>query len=432
MTKKHIQTQTEWENDVSIDIINYIKSELYLDFPFFSIALGALTPVPDERISMFATDGEVIYFNAQSLIRVFKSNTYFLDRAFLHSMLHCMFSHLWIAGKRDRLLWGIACDIVVEYVIDHMDKQCTKRALSWIRQKTYKEIEQLSGISAAVVYCYMEQFEDEQLAKIEREFATDDHRFWPKQEDSNATMPSQTQDKWNKISRQTSMEQKKHGSEESKGEAAMLDNIKVNRQRRNYKEFLQKFAVLREEIKTDPDEFDLGYYNYGLMTYGNVPLIEPLESRESRKIQEFVIVVDTSYSTSGTLIENFLKETLTILTQTDSFFKKSKVRIIQCDDKVQIDEEVKNEQEIKALMRRFKVVGGGGTDFRPAFSYVNGLLETGGIKNLSGLIYFTDGKGIYPKKRPDYKSAFLFLDDYDEALVPAWAIRLRLTQEEFL
>jgi len=33
---------------------------------------------------------------------------------------------------------------------------------------------------------------------------------------------------------------------------------------------------------------------------------------------------------------------------------------------------------------------------------------------LCGLLYFTDGKGIYPKKKPDYPTAFLFLDEYEE------------------
>ena len=56
---------------------------------------------------------------------------------------------------------------------------------------------------------------------------------------------------------------------------------------------------MREEPRLDPDEFDLGYYSYGLRTYGNLPLIEPLESRESKKIRDFVIVIDTSESTSG-------------------------------------------------------------------------------------------------------------------------------------
>ena len=430
--KKHIQTQTEWENEVSLDIIDYIKSELYLYFPFFSIALGALTPMPQEEIATFATDGNMMYYSAQQLIRVFKSNTYYLDRLYLHSILHCMFSHLWIGGQRDRNLWQTACDVAVEYIIDHMNKPCTKRALSWIRQETYGEIEKLSAVSAALVYYYLETLDTKKLIEIAKEFYTDDHRFWPQEENTNAKMSSQAQQNWDKISRQTSMEQKKRGSDESEGEAALVANIKAQRQKRSYREFLKKFSILREELKADPDEFDLGYYNYGLGIFGNIPLIEPLESRESRKIQEFVIVVDTSYSTSGKLIENFLKETFAILTQSDSFFEKSRVRIIQCDEIIQMDEEIKNEQEINALMNRFTIVGGGGTDFRPAFEYVNNLIEEGKLKNLSGLIYFTDGKGIYPKKRPPYKCAFLFLDDYDEAAVPPWAIRMRLWQEEFL
>ena len=86
---------------------------------------------------------------------------------------------------------------------------------------------------------------------------------------------------------------------------------------------MQRFSVLREEIGVDPEEFDLNYYTYGLKLYGNMPLMEPLESREVKKIREFVIAIDTSYSTSGTLVEQFLKETFSILTQKNSFFAQS-------------------------------------------------------------------------------------------------------------
>ena len=87
---------------------------------------------------------------------------------------------------------------------------------------------------------------------------------------------------------------------------------------------------------------------------------------------------------------------------------------------------------MEAFLRDFTLLGGGGTDFRPAFSYVNDLLEQGELKELAGLLYFTDGKGRYPAKRPDYRTAFLFLEDYDEAAVPPWGMRLLLEKEEFL
>lgn len=51
-------------------------------------------------------------------------------------------------------------------------------------------------------------------------------------------------------------------------------------------------------------------------------------------------------------------------------------------------------------------MGGGNTDFRPAFTYVNQLIKEGSIRHLDGLLYFTDGKGIYPVKKPEYKTAF--------------------------
>lgn len=199
-----------------------------------------------------------------------------------------------------------------------------------------------------------------------------------------------------------------------------MRELSAKRSRRSYKEFLRRFAVLREEVHADYDSFDMGYYAYGLSLYGNMPLIEPLETRETYKIRDFVIVLDTSYSVSGELVEHFLQETFTILTESDSFFVRNKIRIIQCDDSVKTDEEITDEKQIKPLLNKFTLVGGGGTDFRPAFSYVRDLLDKGELKNMCGLIYFTDGKGIFPAKCPSYKCAFVSVGAYEGNEVPPW------------
>lgn len=132
------------------------------------------------------------------------------------------------------------------------------------------------------------------------------------------------QNQWNKIARQTKMEQEMRGGETTDGEDLFLAQAAAEKSRRSYKDFLQRFSVLREEIGVDPEEFDLNYYTYGLKLYGNMPLMEPLESREVKKIREFVIAIDTSYSTSGTLVEQFLKETFSILTQKNSFLRSQR------------------------------------------------------------------------------------------------------------
>ena len=119
-----------------------------------------------------------------------------------------------------------------------------------------------------------------------------------------------------------------------------------------------------------------------------------------------------------------------ILTGSDNFFKKSKVHLIQADDRVRDDIVLENESQIERVANEFEIVGGGNTDFRPAFYYIDSLVEKGEFEDLCGVLYFTDGRGIYPTKKPDYKTAFVYLDDYDESAVPVWAIREKIDSEQ--
>ena len=58
---------------------------------------------------------------------------------------------------------------------------------------------------------------------------------------------------------------------------------------------------------------------------------------------------------------------------------------------------------------------------------MNALIHMGRFHKLKGLIYFTDGEGIFPVKRPPYDTAFVFIkDNYTDISVPPWAIKLIL------
>ncbi|MCM1245010.1 MAG: VWA-like domain-containing protein [Roseburia sp.] len=427
----HVQTQSEWETEMSVKVLTLIRNEIYMELRFLDAALSALVWREQPSLQAFACDGGYLYFSPEQLLRVFKKNPKFLSRAFLHTTLHCVFSHLWLRAGRERARWDAACDIMVELVIDQMGKDCTRRPLSWLRKKTYDELEKEKIVSAAGIYRYLGKLPEEYFEELRREFFTDSHQYWPEQE-NETPQAAQARQMWDKISRQSRMEMEKRGREPDEGEELLAKELKSQKSQRSYREFLRKFAVLREEVHCDPDEYDMNYYTYGLRVYGNMPLLEPLESREVMKIQEFVVVLDTSYSTDGELVKNFLRETFGILTQADSFFRKCHIRILQCDDAVRMDEKVTDTEDMERLLSRFTLAGGGGTDFRPAFAYIDELRRSGEMKQLQGVLYFTDGKGIYPSGRPDYDTAFLFLDDYEEERVPPWAMRLRLLPEEFL
>ena len=273
----------------------------------------------------------------------------------------------------------------------------------------------------------------EEAARMKAEFSVDDHGLWPSlnPENPNSPLPPaalKLQNKWDDISKKTQTQMESFSTEMSQKDSDFLEQTKVeNRKKYDYRSFLRKFAALREEMHVDPDTFDYVLYTFGLSHYGNMPLIEPQEFREVKKIDEFVIVIDVSMSVTGELVHAFLEQTYSILSESESYLHKVNIRILQCDEKVLSDEKITSQKDLKTYMEHFELKGQGGTDFRPAFDYVADLIRKNEFRNLRGLLYFTDGKGIFPKKKPPYETAFIFCEESaDDRQVPPWAIKLIL------
>ena len=76
--------------------------------------------------------------------------------------------------------------------------------------------------------------------------------------------------------------------------------------------------------------------------------------------------MDTSESTAGELVKSFLKETFALLTSQDSFFRKCRILVMQADNAVREETWLTDLDALDRYTARFTLVGGGGTDFRPA------------------------------------------------------------------
>ena len=403
------------------------------DTPGLYAAWCADPQASPESGGSFATDGGALYCPTAWLLDTYRRNRRYLPRAYLHSLFHCIFRHLWLRDRRDPDLWGLACDIAVEATLDTLNTPAAKRPVGWVRQQCYTQLrKKCKFLAAGPIYRVLAQTDAETLNKWQREFYTDSHRLWPADPDSPAAQMRGKQ--WENLGRQTELSMEESGRRAGQDTAAqaLQAQVQAGRSRRTYRDFLRRFAVWHEEPHLDPEEFDLGFYSYGLRTYGNLPLIEPLESREVKKIRDFVIVVDTSESTAGELVKAFLKETFTLLKSQDSFFRQCRILVMQADNAVRDEVWLNDLDALDRYTAQFTLVGGGGTDFRPAFARIAALRREGSLRDLQGVLYFTDGKGIYPAKCPPFEVAFLFLEDGTPPPdVPPWAMRLVLQPEEF-
>ncbi len=491
--------------EIGMDILRNARNELYLNMRFLDVALSSLALVPEQQITVTGTDGNALYFNPGQLASLFRKSRVLVNRACLHSILHCLFCHLWNRKGRDEEYWNLACDITAEWVLDGLEIRAVHVPKSAFRRSVYREISEWGGsaysrntdaeqsarelsagsgagfgesvvestdsgldlgekirketfgtetwektpdirnqsrrmagekkftATAERIYRILCQkhFPQPYLDRLAREFTVDDHRLWQQEDDSNKPQPQQR--KWEDIRDRMQTEMETFSKEASGDAKSLTDQIQIeNRKRYDYREFLRKFSVLKEEMQVDADSFDYIFYHYGMKLYGNMPLIEPLETKEVKKIEDFVIVVDTSMSCKGDLVKHFLEETCGILQESESFFRKINIHIIQCDDKVQEDAVITDKRELENYIRNFTVRGLGGTDFRPAFVYVEELLRRQAFTRLRGLLYFTDGYGIFPLRKPRYETAFIFLkEDYRDVDVPPWAIKLILDPEDY-
>ena len=415
---------------VGQEILFASRNELYMNLPYLDVALCALPFVPGGGVTAsLATDGLQLYYDGSWLAEKYLRSRILTNRAYLHVILHCMLRHL--AKKRGKAseLWDLACDAAVESILDSLDYPCLENTVFPARQKFYGECRaEMPVLTAEGIYRHLlrQDLEEYQVAQLQRLFLVDDHGLWdPEQQDDT----SERQDeKWKDVSEktQTSMETVLAG--EATGGKAVLEQVKVAvREDVDYRAFLRRFAVPREVMAVDGDSFDYIFYTYGLSLYGNMPLVEPPETKEEKRIEDFVIAVDTSMSTSGELVRQFLACTYAILRSTETFTRKVNIRILQCDDQIRSDTAIHDLEDLRRYMENFELQGGSATDFRPVFEHVERLRKEGAFTSLRGLIYFTDGMGLYPKKRPPYDTAFILLEEPPISVqMPPWAIRLVL------
>jgi predicted metal-dependent peptidase len=440
--------QQEKRNQLARDVLILSRNMLLVNLRFLDAALSQFEYVPIGADETLLTDGKHILYSPQHVLRCYRAEKEVPVRDYLHMVLHCIFHHMYMDSTLNRPYWDLACDIAVENIISELGlpSAAAKREQ---KQKEYLKIvrQELKTVTAEKIYHYLREGVPDPVkaAQLRGLFYADNHEIWymtdreietrfdlaPDGGDGDDGRAAQSKI-WADISYRTQVDMETFGKQQGNQAGGLLQNLwAVNREKYDYTTFLKKFAALGEVMQVNEDEFDYIYYTYGLRLYENMPLIEPLEYKEVKRIKEFVIAIDTSGSTAGELVQRFVQKTYNILKSTESFFSKINLHIIQCDADIQEDSKITSQEEFDEYLKTMRIHGLGGTDFRPVFSYVDALIKSREFTNLKGLIYFTDGCGVFPAQKPDYDTAFVFVEDeYNNPNVPPWAIKLVLQKDE--
>jgi len=347
------------------DKISQAKAKLLVEYPYFGTLASKLELVVNDDIESFKSNGIKLEYREEYLCELELSEIEFI---LANGAMHSVLAYERRKKSRSGWLWQMATDIAINDML-------LQNGMDMPYGAQYKE--RFSGMYAEEIYAELKDDilrEDEDL-EYEAD-SSDDVEKKEQEQSSQETLQEEI------LAEQLLAE-----------EAISLLESKM--QMGEAPESIERFFTLgkvskvdwREALREAIDRYFLD--DYVMMPPSKKLLYEGiyLPSNSSQTFR-LVIAVDSSGSVDEELLDSFLSEVNFIMEQTQNYI----IELLVCDDMIHSHRSFYSGEMLVVDLK-----GGGGTDFRPVFEFIEKNLD-----NVKLLLYFTDLEGISPKEIPTY------------------------------
>lgn len=383
------------------------RQKLLMKMPFVGALLMRLdlVPVRDERLATAATDGDRIYVDIDFYMKLKSEERLFV---LAHEAWHCALIHFMRRQNRDKERFNIAADLEIHFILTG---EGLKPPFVLPHDPNWK------GLSAEEIYERLPKMagkpgeggqseNGKESANIKGQ--APGQGFDKHLEKDDGGGDSEGDSKSGKGREADYSPEVKPGAEERCRERLTAAVQQYERTRGTLPAGLAGLveAILKPEIgwKELLAQFVTNCYG------GSRRWLPParrhvwkglyLQSQRTERLRA-IVAIDTSGSTSGDL-PKFFSELVALLNSFGSY----ELTVIQCDAEIG-KVETFDDCNLLDPDRKWDVTGGGGTDFRPVFRYIDEHSEL----DPSLLIFFTDGYGAYPERPPQYPVMWLLTHD---------------------
>ena len=400
------------------ELLTQDRQKLLMKMSFIGALLMRLdlVPVRDERLDTAATDGDRIYVDIDFYMRLKADERLFV---LAHEAWHCALIHFMRRGNRNQELFNIAADLEIHFILTDEGFKAPfvlphdPRWKGLSAEEIYERIQKKAlqqkmaggggGLGGVSDFGMSEGKESENIKGQGNGQGFDKHL-----EKGNKDGESEGDSKSGKGRDADYSPEVKPGAEERCRERLTAAVQQYERTKGRLPAGLMGLveAILKPEIgwKELLSQFVTNCYG------GSRRWLPParrhvwkglyLQSQRTERLRA-IVAIDTSGSTGGDL-PKFFSELVALLNSFGSY----ELTVIQCDAAVG-KVETFDDCNLLDPNRKWEVTGGGGTDFRPVFNYINEHSELD--PNL--LIFFTDGYGDYPECPPPYPVMWLLTSD---------------------
>ena len=397
-------------------------------------AIHAFEFVPVKEEIVLETDGFRMFYQPEKICQMYyKKELNKVEEQYFHILGHALLGHLEMyQALGEDSLWEAVMDYEVENVLGKMNywgvverknissKSMGIRSLYWYAKKRKSIEEQLKSCRSEDNHAIWGRKGEEKIGSYKIDSFTegesgDKKNLKQKWENIRALMGM---GKGKDADALRGMLQKTEWGWGCGSSGQEQEYTRAEENGNSYIEYLIEFFREREVMKEKDGTIDKMLYAYGFEIYGNVAFIEPEEYSEDKMMNTMVIAIDTSGSCSGRTMNEFLRETATLLQDVSEHCKFERIILMQCDAKIQEENSFYHAEELPTesswCMRGF-----GGTDFRPVFERIKELQEQE-EETIECLIYLSDGYGDFPKEEPGYPVLFVLPGKCQ--LLPQWVV----------
>jgi predicted metal-dependent peptidase len=336
------------------------RTNLVLDHPFFGCLALRLTMIEDKKIDTAATNGKSLWYNPDFIESLTNAE---VTGLFAHEVLHGALGHMWRQDYRTHGRWNSACDYTINYTLVEAGFTLPEGGLfnnNW------------RDLSAEEIYKLLPDDKDKKKSGKGSDPGC-----------CGAVVPA-TGDK---------------SQAQAEMKAALTQALQVSQGKvpaelkRQIEDILDTsvpwYVLLRDFVeKVARNDYDWTRPSRRYMIGGIC-----LPSLVSEELPTIAVAIDTSGSITEEQLSTFAAEASAIFSAYDTT-----IHIIYCDAVVK-GEAVFTKTD---LPMDLKMLGGGGTSFKPVFEHI----EKRGYTP-SCLIYFTDLAGTFPETEPDYPVMWL-------------------------
>ena len=357
------------------------KSQLTLKHPYFGMLASRLKQESSETIRGYASNGVRFLYNPEFLSKRSIEEVMFI---LTNCVMHHILAHQQRRLNRKGSLWQLATD----YAINNM---LHENGLDIPPGANFNE--EYKGMYAEEIY---DLIKEAYFGEIDDAFKSDNNR-----PNENLVEPNTAKDEQNcsengEFSNLDNIEDDLDSQTESEWQYAASISQELAQRKSAMPSGLDRLAK-KMQAKNIDWRFEL-YNAINRHMRNNYAFMPPNKKHIHRGFilpsltsdtLSLCVAIDTSGSINDQLLGIFMEEFKSIMQN----FPAVQIELIIADAKVHGHYTFQGGEKMD-----FPLKGGGGTDYRPVFDYIDSQLPL-----TTMLLYFTDGDGWYPKFPPSYE-----------------------------